>query len=101
MKDNWINKSEMMLCKSCMYFVTKGEQVGRCRRNAPTMKGWPVMFITDWCGEHKLDSDKLVMVNAPPDKLKLDVLVRDLPDKSACYGGDNQGGENISGPKGY
>jgi len=32
--------------------------LGRCRRHAPTMSGWPVMFLTDWCGDHKLDETK-------------------------------------------
>ena len=53
--DNWINKSEGMLCSTCMYYVAKGIVNGRCRRHAPTMSGWPVMFATDWCGDHKLE----------------------------------------------
>ena len=64
-KDNWIHKSEGMLCKTCMYFVAKAKEgqiveIGRCRRAAPTMNGFPVVYISDWCGDHKLDSDKLV-----------------------------------------
>ena len=60
MKDNWIHQSANMLCKTCMYYMPKANEiVGRCRRNAPTMKGWPVMFPTDWCGEHKLDETKI------------------------------------------
>lgn len=31
---------------------------GRCRRNAPTMKGFPV-YGDDWCGEHRLDENKI------------------------------------------
>lgn len=72
-EDNWKHRSTGMRCGGCMYFVLKrpGEsaeplepgamrrKVGRCRRHAPTMKGWPVMFITDWCGDHKLDENKL------------------------------------------
>lgn len=27
---------------------------GRCRRHAPTMGGYPVVFPDDWCGDHKL-----------------------------------------------
>jgi hypothetical protein len=34
-------------------------EVGRCRRHAPTMSGWPVMFASDWCGDHKLDEAKI------------------------------------------
>ena len=62
--DNWEQKGVGMLCKTCMYFVPKADEgeiveVGRCRRHAPTMNGWPVMFVTDWCGDHKLDKDRL------------------------------------------
>jgi hypothetical protein len=54
-----------------MWFVPKvsdrkpggvGEQqptLGRCRRHAPTMSGYPVVFETDWCGDHKLDETKV------------------------------------------
>lgn len=76
MEDNWKHRSVNMVCGTCMYyvpktfidhFVEKGKQVekettshiGRCRRNAPTIKGYPVVFNTDWCGEHKLDETKV------------------------------------------
>jgi len=44
--------------------VTEGNiamtgRIGRCRRHAPTMTGWPVVFNTDWCGDHKLDEEKI------------------------------------------
>jgi len=63
-KDNWKHKSTGMQCRTCMYFVPKAEEgkiteVGRCRKHAPTLEGWPVMFLSDWCGDHKLDADKL------------------------------------------
>jgi hypothetical protein len=29
--------------------------LGRCRRHAPTMNGFPVVWESDWCGDHKLD----------------------------------------------
>ncbi len=32
--------------------------VGRCRRHAPTMNGYPAVYMTDWCGDHKLDENK-------------------------------------------
>ncbi len=57
--DRWDRKTNFG-CNSCMFFVPKkplasdlevGE--GRCRRNAPTMKGYPVVFNDGWCGEHK------------------------------------------------
>jgi len=55
--DPWANRSEGMRCKTCMWFVRKGNPggpIGRCRRHAPTMSGYPVVFDTDWCGDHKL-----------------------------------------------
>ena len=33
--------------------------VGRCRKHAPTMNGYPVVFMNDWCGDHKLDETKI------------------------------------------
>jgi hypothetical protein len=75
-EDNWKFRSEGMRCKTCMFFVPKvygangqivvmGEDMpspvydlGRCRRHAPTMAGWPVVFVNDWCGDHKLDENK-------------------------------------------
>lgn len=54
--DLWANRASRMCCVHCMYYVPKqGEKVGRCRRRAPTMKGFPVVFPADWCGEHKLN----------------------------------------------
>lgn len=54
--DPWAHRSENMSCKTCMWYVIKGTKViGRCRRHAPTMSGYPVVFETDWCGDHKLD----------------------------------------------
>lgn len=65
--DKWDRKTNFN-CESCMYCVpkisskkeakTEDETRGRCRRNAPTLKGYPVISIFyDWCGEHKLGSN--------------------------------------------
>lgn len=57
--DPWEHRSDKMKCHTCMYFVVKGDgSIGRCRRHAPTMSGYPVVFTTDWCGDHKLDETK-------------------------------------------
>ena len=69
MEDNWKHRSQRMRCRTCMFFVPKETtpkdesdpidyKIGRCRRNAPTLGGYPVVFPTDWCGQHKLDEDK-------------------------------------------
>lgn len=62
--DPWKHRSDRMKCESCMWFVLKethnqGGQVGRCRRHAPTMNGYPVVYINDWCGDHKIDENKI------------------------------------------
>ena len=33
--------------------------LGRCKKHAPTMNGYPVVFVNDWCGDHKLDENKI------------------------------------------
>ncbi len=33
--------------------------LGRCRRHSPTMNGYPAVFVNDWCGDHKLDENKI------------------------------------------
>lgn len=53
--DPWAHRSVGMRCKTCMWFASKGPTIGRCRRHAPTMGGYPVVFVTDWCGDHKLN----------------------------------------------
>lgn len=61
--DPWIHRNTMMLCQTCIWFIIKqnienDSAVGRCRKHAPTMNGYPVVFTTDWCGDHKLDENK-------------------------------------------
>jgi len=38
--------------------ITELTQLGRCRRHAPTLGGWPAVYSSDWCGDHKLDENK-------------------------------------------
>lgn len=69
MSDNWKHRSNGMKCGTCMWFVCKratgvpledaSTVLGRCRRRAPTMNGYPVVFRDDWCGDHKLDENKI------------------------------------------
>lgn len=56
--DPWAHRSQGMRCATCMFFVPKDDTgLGRCRRRAPTMNGFPVVYPSDWCGDHKLDRD--------------------------------------------
>lgn len=63
--DPWIHRSDNMLCKKCIWFVPKqpnnkiGYDLGRCRRHAPTISGYPVVFVNDWCGDHRIDENKI------------------------------------------
>jgi hypothetical protein len=82
--DNWNHRSQGMRCRTCIFFVKKHQEaaktsktmvscadpagydvpalrgeLGRCRRHAPTMNGFPAVFCKDWCGDHKLDENKI------------------------------------------
>ena len=64
--DPWAHRAKMMRCASCMWFVVKQSQaagarsaLGRCRRRSPTINGFPAVFAGDWCGDHKLDENKV------------------------------------------
>lgn len=67
-RDPWAHRSKMMKCSTCIWFVVKKptlqldespNQLGRCRRRAPTLDGYPAVFEQDWCGDHKLDENKI------------------------------------------
>jgi len=63
-EDNWKHRSENMRCLTCMFFVVKEDaapvygmgdaRLGRCRKHCPTLNGWPAVYTSDWCGDHKL-----------------------------------------------
>jgi len=59
--DPWIHRSSDMRCRTCAFYVQKGQtgEIGRCRRRCPTMSGYPMVYETDWCGDHKLDETKV------------------------------------------
>lgn len=68
--DPWAHRSKGMKCGTCMWFAVKLAKdnqkpvdergmLGRCRRHAPTMNGYPATFEADWCGDHKLDENKI------------------------------------------
>lgn len=70
-EDAWKHRSASMRCPTCMWYVHKGadieqtdegmvrRRVGRCRKHAPTLNGWPVMYEEDFCGDHKIDETKI------------------------------------------
>lgn len=68
--DPWRHRSMGMRCVTCMFYVEKQVSggvdpgsvhgaLGRCRRHAPTMSGFPAVFERDWCGDHKLDENRI------------------------------------------
>ena len=57
LRDPWVHRNISMRCKTCMWYIIKAKSIGRCRRHAPTMNGYPVVFEFDWCGDHKLDEN--------------------------------------------
>jgi hypothetical protein len=68
-QDPWKHRSEGMRCQTCIWYVpkiptnpTKPQDyrgLGRCRRHAPTMNGYPVVWCDDWCGDHRIDENKV------------------------------------------
>jgi len=65
-KDPWKHRSSNMKCSTCMWFAAKvnmdngaSQNVGRCRRHSPSMNGYPVVYTSDWCGDHKIDETKV------------------------------------------
>jgi hypothetical protein len=79
MSDLWKHRSKGMCCATCMWFVAKapaditgtpGTHLGRCRRHAPSMNGYPAVFTNDWCGDHKLDENKITNPTNNPETPK-------------------------------
>jgi hypothetical protein len=63
-RDPWKHRSKRMLCTSCMFYVEKegtttSDPIGRCRRHAPSLGGFPAVYPTDWCGDHKIDENRI------------------------------------------
>jgi hypothetical protein len=83
-EDMWLYRQHGRRCKTCISFVPKrrvpttrlrpptpdmgayfepapDRTLGRCRRHAPKVsEGWPAVWENDWCGDHKLDEEKLL-----------------------------------------
>ena len=67
--DPWQHRSNRMRCRTCMWFVVKAAgldenpksptPLGRCRRHAPSSNGFVPVFANDWCGDHRLDENKI------------------------------------------
>ena len=58
--DPWAHRKDGMRCRTCMWWARKQDShLGRCRRHAPTMSGYPAVFEHDWCGDHKLDESRI------------------------------------------
>lgn len=65
--DPWIHRGARMRCQTCMWYVAKvtamrddgARQIGRCRKRAPELGGFPAVYPMDWCGDHKMDEEKL------------------------------------------
>ena len=74
--DPWKHRSKGMVCATCMWWVakvpmesetvdesvdtTRKPVLGRCRKRAPLAdKGFAPTFENDWCGDHRLDENKL------------------------------------------
>ena len=75
--DNWDHSNDNMRCATCLWSHKKTDGTLRCRAHAPTIRGFPVMFPTDWCGEHKLDGSKLQGITVELDGEKVAKVVEE------------------------
>jgi hypothetical protein len=68
--DPWVHRGLTMRCRTCVFYVPKEvplipmgherpQELGRCRRHSPTLSGFPAVYPMDWCGDHKLDEQKI------------------------------------------
>jgi hypothetical protein len=64
--DPWAYRPDGLKCKTCIWYVEKQRAnadslkvIGRCRRHAPTMNGFVPVYPADWCGDHRIDENKL------------------------------------------
>ena len=50
--DNWDKgTNNQQRCETCMHYINF-----RCRRHSPNgQEGWPAVYPTDYCGDHKMD----------------------------------------------
>lgn len=55
--DNWDKATNnMQRCELCMHYAGM-----RCRRHAPKgQEGWPAVYPTDWCGDHKMSKATMI-----------------------------------------
>lgn len=66
-RDPWRDREIQMKCTRCMWFIekvptqgpTNPRIVGRCRRHAPTVGGFPVVYGNDWCGDHRVNEETI------------------------------------------
>lgn len=65
-EDHWQHRSIGMRCRTCRFWVVKATEgeapknpLGRCRRHAPTTNGFVPTFAGDWCGDHRLDENRV------------------------------------------
>jgi hypothetical protein len=60
--DNWANLASKS-CSTCMYYNNF-----RCRRHAPNVvePGYPAVFPTDYCGDHKIGKETMALLSAEP-----------------------------------
>lgn len=62
-EDRSLVQGDGIQCRTCLYFeIEEGNErgVGRCRRHAPTLGGFPIVLQEDWCGDYEPDANKAV-----------------------------------------
>ncbi len=63
-------RDKNMCCETCIWYAQEeptdgirffnwNTEYATCRFKSPVLGGWPVLYLGDWCGDHKLDEDKV------------------------------------------
>lgn len=70
-----VHRAAGMRCKTCIWFAPKRTlkpgtteldpvyHLGPCRRHAPAVSGFPIVFVNDWCGDHQLNENCVAQLN--------------------------------------
>ncbi len=56
MKDQ-LRLKEKGTCDTCTWYHSiREDKSGQCRRYAPTINGWRIVYNDEWCGEHEVNT---------------------------------------------
>jgi len=84
-----LRNKELVMCANCIYFEPIEDnrgfiQIGLCRRNAPTIAGFPRQEPDDECGEGKVDENRTQAEGDIQPELRIDECINNDPYFKDC-----------------